>query len=283
MTMKIDQQNVQQQGIQKREADPVAQIAHQLDRMKGQLAAALPRHLTPERVSRVFLTTLRQSPALMRCSPASLFGAIFQASQLGLEIGNGLGHAYLVPYGKEATLVIGYKGLVDLARRSGQVSTIYAVEVRKGDSFGYTLGTDPKINHAPGDVRSMDDKEISHFYAVCRLKDGSIQFEVMSRAEVEKIRTRSRASKDGPWITDYAMMGRKTVLRRLSKMLPASIEMQTAIALDEAADANLSQVFDVDLPSIALESRNEDTTPETPHDPTTGEVTPTREPGEDAP
>lgn len=270
-------QNVQPQGgLQKREADPVQRIAIQLDKLKGQLAAALPKHLTPERVSRVFLTTLRQSPALMRCSPASLFGAIFQASQLGLEIGNGLGHAYLVPYKTEATLVIGYKGLVDLARRSGQVSTIYATEVRHGDRFQYSLGTDPRIEHEPGNDRSMDDASISHVYAVCKLKDGATQFEVMSRAEIEAIRKRSRASKDGPWVTDYGMMARKTVLRRLCKLLPASIELATAVSLDEAADANIAQHFDVDVPGLELT--------ETPHDPETGEVVGEpreRQPGEE--
>lgn len=258
--------------MKRREPDAVERISIQLTKLKPQLAAALPKHLTPDRVTRVVLTTLRQSPALLRCEPASLFGAIFQASQLGLEVGNGLGHAYLVPYGREATLVIGYKGLVDLARRSGQVSTIYATEVRKGDRFKYTLGTDPRIEHEPGDERDMSDAAVSHVYAVAKLKDGATQFEVMSRAEVEAIRRRSRASKDGPWVTDWAMMARKTVLRRLCKLLPASIELQTAVALDEAVDANLSQAFDVD---VAV-----DDMPETPHDAETGEVI-EREPGQE--
>lgn len=272
MTTTNGQQNVQ--AMQRRAPDKVQVIASQLDRLKGQLQAALPKHLTPERVTRVFLTTLRQSPALMRCSPASLFGAMFQASQLGLEIGNGLGHAYLVPYKTEATLVIGYKGLIDLARRSGQISTIRAHEVRKGDKFTYRLGLSEDIVHEPGETRDMGDDGITHVYAVAKLKDGGVQFEVMTRQEIESVRKRSRASKDGPWVTDYAMMARKTVLRRLCKLLPASIEMATAIALDEQADANLSQVFDVDMPAELAA----DATPE--HDQETGEVM-EREPGSD--
>ncbi len=267
-------QNVTRQestGMQRRAPDAVQRISAQLDRLKPALSAALPKHMTPERVSRVFLTTLRQSPALLRCEPQSLFGAMMQASQLGLEVGNGLGHAYLVPYKGQCTLVIGYKGLVDLARRSGQVSTIYAVEVRKGDRFVYTLGTDPRIEHEPRDEREMSDNGITHVYAVCKLKDGGTQFEVMSRSEVEAVRRRSRAAMDGPWVTDYAMMARKTVLRRLCKLLPMSIELQMAVALDEAVDANLGQVFDVELPADVEE---------TPHDAETGEVI-EREPGQE--
>lgn len=246
----------QSHPIQRSGGDGVKEIAGQLQRMGPQLAAALPKHLTAERVTRVFLTTLRQSPGLLRCSPQSLYGALFQASQLGLEIGNGLGHAYLVPYKSEATLIIGYRGLVELARRSGQISTIYAYEVRRGDAFSYRLGLEPGIDHEPASERDLDDAAITHVYAVARLKDGGTQFEVMSRAEVDAIRKRSRASKDGPWVTDYAMMARKTVLRRLSKMLPCSVEMQVAVTLDERADANLSQVFEVDVPALA-EGRDE--------------------------
>jgi len=266
-------QNVtrQQSSITRREPDGVARIASQLERLKTQLAAALPKHLTPDRVSRVFLTTLRQSPALQRCSVQSLFGALMTASQLGLEVGSGLGLAYLIPFQDECTLIVGYRGLIELARRSGQISTIYATEVRKGDKFKYTLGTDPRIEHEPGEERDMSDAGIIYTYAVAKLKDGSTQFEVMSKEEVDEIRRRSRAAKSGPWVSDYAQMSRKTVLRRLCKMLPASIEMQTAITLDEAADANIAQSF-VD---VAI-----DDVQETPHDAVTGEVI-EREPGQE--
>lgn len=221
--------------IQKRQ-DGIADL---LMRSRGQLAVALPKHLTADRMIRVTLTTLRRNPALQRCSVPSFLGAVFRAAQLGLEIDSGLGHAYLIPYREEATLVIGYQGLLDLVRRSGQVSTIYAREVYEGDVFSYSFGLEPKLEHVPGDACNPDG--ITHVYAVARLRDGGVQYEVMRRSEVEAIRKRSRAGASGPWVTDYAMMARKTVLRRLCKLLPLSIEAQRAVTLDEAPDAGIGQ------------------------------------------
>ncbi len=224
---------------------PVDKVAALLSSpgMQAQIKAALPRHMTPERLARIVTTEIRKVPKLAECTPMSFFGAVIQCAQLGLEPGNALGHAYLLPYGKDVQLIIGYRGMIDLARRSGQIVSIDARAVYEGDKFDCQLGLDPHIDHVPdwnNPNRTKADK-LQFVYAVAKLKDGGIQFDVMSRAEVEAIRARSKAGNGGPWKTDYTAMALKSVVRRLFKFLPVSIEIQTAVGLDERADAGLPQ------------------------------------------
>lgn len=259
-----------------------------LDKMKGQIAVALPKHLSADRMIRVAMTSVQRVPKLLDCTRESLVGAIVQASQLGLDVDGVLGHAYLVPYSNTVQLIVGYKGLVDLARRSGQISTIYARAVYEKDRFEYSYGLDQACSHVPS--LEEDRGKLTHVYAVAHLKDGGRQFEVMSRAEVEAIRKRSKAGNSGPWVTDYEEMSKKTVLRRLCKMLPASVELARAVALDEHVDAGIAQQFETPIaliteeekpagkmdqlvaakgkPNIKVENEN-------------GEMVPMREPGED--
>lgn len=210
-----------------------------LEKAKPQIALALPRHLSADRMLRIAMTSIRRTPKLLACNQQSLLGAVMQAAQLGLECDGVLGHAYLVPFKDEVQLIVGYKGLVDLARRSGQLSTIFARVVYAKDQFEYAYGLSERLEHIPSG--EAEPGEVVAVYAVARLKDGGTQFEVMSRGEVDKIRERSRAKDDGPWITDFAEMAKKTVLRRLCKMLPASVELARAVALDERADLGLPQ------------------------------------------
>lgn len=219
-----------------------------LTKMKPQIKTALPRHLDADRMLRIAVTSIRRTPKLLSCSQQSLLGAVMQAAQLGLECDGVLGHAYLVPFKDEVQLIVGYKGLVDLARRSGQLSTIFARVVHAKDQFEYAYGLTERLEHIPSS--DADPGDVVAVYAVARLKDGGTQFEVMTRAEVEKIRERSRAKDDGPWITDYEEMAKKTSLRRLCKLLPASVELARAVALDERADIGLSQQLEdvIDVP-----------------------------------
>lgn len=210
-----------------------------LEKSKPQIALALPRHLSADRILRISMTSIRRTPKLLACNPQSLLGAIMQASQLGLEPDGVLGHAYLVPFKEEVQLIVGYKGLIDLARRSGQLSTIYARVVCAKDQFEYAYGLTERLEHIPS--AEVDPGEMVAAYAVARLKDGAQQFEVMTSREITAIRERSRAKDDGPWVTDPAEMWKKTVLRRLCKMLPASVELARAVALDERADLGLPQ------------------------------------------
>jgi recombination protein RecT len=199
---------------------------------------------------------MRKVPKLAQCDPMSFLGAVIQCAQLGLEPGNALGHAYILPFdkrqkvngrwetvGTEAQVIIGYRGMIDLARRSGQIVSIEARAVYEGDEFDCSLGLESKLTHTPdwqNPNRSQPDK-LRFVYAVAKLKDGGIQFDVMSRAEVDGIRARSKSADNGPWVTDYAAMALKTVVRRLFKFLPVSIEVQQAVSLDEQAEAGVSQ------------------------------------------
>lgn len=221
---------------------------------KRLLALAVPRHLTVDRLLRVAVSSIRRTPALLDCTPMSLLNCVVQASQLGLEVGGGLGHAYLVPFKREATLILGYKGLMDLSRRSGVVSTIEAIAVCEGDTFRWERGLKPVLKHIPGAGDRTDPGKVTHVYGILRLRDGGVQFDVMTTGEVEAIRERSRAKDDGPWITDWTAMALKTVLRRLLKYAPVSVEVQRAVALDEAADAGIQQVFDVSPIAAAAEA-----------------------------
>jgi recombination protein RecT len=233
-------------------------IAHLLTdpKIKAQMQLALPKHMTADRLARIALTEIRKTPKLAQCDQASFLGAIMQCAALGLEPGGTLGHCYMIPFENrradrtEVQFIIGYRGMIDLARRSGQIISLTARAVREHDEFSYRYGLDETVVHIPA---NGERGEITHFYAVAKLRDGGVQFEVMSRADVEKVRdgsqgykTAMRYAKPGqapntPWVEHFEPMGLKTVTRRLFKWLPVSIEMQTAIVNDERADAGLSQ------------------------------------------
>lgn len=236
-----------------------------IERQKPEIARALPKHMDPDRLARIATTVLRQTPQLGQCTPESFLGALMTCAQLGLEPGP-LGHAYLVPYGREVTFIPGYRGLVELARRSGQVQSVQARIVRDGDEFDYEFGLEPKLYHRP---TADADKPVTHAYAVLRLKDGGVDFDVMTRAEIDAIRKRSRTGDRGPWATDYAEMAKKTVLRRLLKTAPMSIEYQQAVAQEERVRTRID-LDDLDVtPPISEEPEAVD-----------GEVVAESEPGD---
>lgn len=239
---------------------PKEQIAYLLKQKSGEIAKMLPKHLNAERLLKVAQIAATTTPDLAKCDVASLVGAIGQCAQMGLEPNTVLGHAYLAPFNtkrKDASggerwvnsvqIIIGYKGLIDLARRSGQIVSIAAHEVCQADKFDLVYGLDEKLNHTP----AMGDRgEVIGFYAVAKLKDGGHCFEFMSRHQVEAIRDGSqgyqRAKKLGkesahPWSAHFVEMGRKTAIRRLAKFLPLSVEFQTGVALDSMASAGKDQ------------------------------------------
>lgn len=221
---------------------PANTIEGLLERARSQILAALPTHLkhNPDRLRRIALTEYRKVPKLRECNAVSFLGAIIQASQLGLEPGP-LGHFWLVPKrvnGQwEVVGMLGYRGMIDLARRSGQIETITSHVVRAGDQFDYRLGLNPDLNHTPYD----EEGDITHAYAVAKLKGGGTIFEVMTRKAIEKARSTSAAGQSGPWVSHFEEMARKTVIRRLFKYLPMSIEMATAVEYDEKAETGHDQ------------------------------------------
>lgn len=215
-------------------------------KIKAQMALALPKHMTADRLARIALTEIRKVPALARCDQTSFLGAIMQCAQLGLEPGGALGHAYLLPFENrkkqitEVQFIVGYRGMIDLARRSGQILSLEARAVYAADKFHVSLGLHPDLTHEP--AWDAEDRGALRFvYAVAKLKDGGTQFEVMSRVEIEKIRAQSKASQAGPWVSHFDEMAKKTVIRRLFKYLPVSIEIARAVGMDEQAEAGLPQ------------------------------------------
>lgn len=228
------------QALQKQEKPTT--VRQMLVAYKDQIQAALPKHMDANRMARIVTTELRKTPQLQQCNPITLFGAVIQAAQLGLEPGNALGHCYLIPYKQDVNLIVGYRGMIDLARRSGQIISLSARAVYEADDFQYEFGLDEDLRHVPS--TEAERGELTYVYAVAKLQGGGVQFDVMSRIEVEAIRQKSPAGKSGPWVTHFEEMAKKTVIRRLFKYLPVSIEIQKAVALDEMADAGIDQQND---------------------------------------
>ena len=201
---------------------------------------ALPEHITPEKMARVFLTACTTTPKLLDCEPASLMKAVVEASSLGLLPDNVLGAGYILPYGPNAKFIPGFRGLMDLARRSGKVAGIQARIIYEGDDFYYEYGSDTKLKHIPAQMAGDEPGAPVGAYASATLIDtGEVVFEVMWEEDIEAIRKRSPAGRSGPWVTDKLEMWRKTPLRRLMKYLPLSPEIQSAVASAEYAEAGV--------------------------------------------
>jgi recombination protein RecT len=199
------------------------------DYFKTQVALVLPKHITPERFCRVAISAVTRIPKLAQCSPESVLKCMMTCSELGIEPDGR--RAHLIPFGKECTLIVDYKGLVELAKRSGDVSSIFANTVCQQDDFTYDTG---EIHHRIDFKRPRG--EMYAVYAIVTFKDGGKHTEVMTKDEVDRIRRRSRASANGPWVTDYDEMAKKTVFRRASKWIVLSPEVQDA--LDKESDTH---------------------------------------------
>lgn len=231
-------QRVTEEGKQDDEEKPQPSGTTAVEQGEAETMEPDARHMTAERMIRIATTEIRKVPALGNCDTMSFVSAIVQCSQLGLEPGSALGHAYLLPFGnkneksgkKNVQLIIGYRGMIDLARRSGQIASLSARVVREGDEFNFEFGLDEKLIHRPGE---NEDAPVTHVYAVARLKDGGTQFEVMTRKQIELVRSQSKAGNNGPWVTHWEEMAKKTAIRRLFKYLPVSIEIQRAVSMDE--------------------------------------------------
>jgi recombination protein RecT len=207
---------------------------------KGEIEAALPKHITAERMTRIIMTEVRKNPKLAECDKASFFGAILECSQLGLEPGAALGHAFLSPVyvkGKlEVQLTLGYQGMVDLAERSGKV-TLHAEVVYENDEFDIDLGLNPMIKHKPEIMGERGD--VIGAYAVATYVDGRKKFRFINKADIEK--ARGAAKTDYIWKGNFAEMARKTAVRRLFKMLPKSPEMGRAQEIEERIEIGAPQ------------------------------------------
>lgn len=208
----------------------------------GKIEAVMPKHLSSERLYQLTISAINHEPKLGQCDVKTLLSCVMKCSALGVEPSavDGLGRAYILPYRNnkrgimEATFILGYKGMIDLARRSGEIASIASRAVYEGDLFEYEFGLDERCKHVPQAVERTPEK-LTHVYMVAKFKDGGYYMDVMTRAEVEAIRKRSKAGSSGPWVTDYEAMARKTVLRRAFPYLPVSVEAQSAASADETS------------------------------------------------
>lgn len=205
-----------------------------LEERRPEIKAMLPTHVNIERFMKSALLAVARDRNLQSCTSLSLFTAVINAAELGLDFTPGKAHAYLVKYGDKAQFMPSYKGMIDLARRSGDVKKIESVIVKENDQFRIKFGTEPGIEHEPPKKGARG--EMIGVYAVATFADGEKQFDYMAKEEIDSIRKRSKAANSGPWVTDYAEMARKTVVRRLFKYLPCSSDMLSrAIEADNQA------------------------------------------------
>lgn len=206
-----------------------------LDGARASIAAVLPKQLEPERLIKVAMIAAAKQPLLYECTKMSLLQSIMLGAELGLEAGGPLGHLWLVPFRNkgrlECTPIIGYQGYVELAFRSDRVRSIEARVVHEKDKYEVAFGRELKLEHRPCLIG--DPGKPIFVYSVAHLEGGGVQADVMSVDDVEKIRKRSWAKDNGPWVTDWEPMAAKTTFRRLAKWLPKSIELGRALEFDE--------------------------------------------------
>lgn len=197
------------------------------DKMKQQFAAALPHHLSPDRFCRIALTALTRTPKLADCTQESLMRCLLELSAYGIEPDGR--RAHLIPYGNQCTLILDWKGLAELAMRSGIISKLHADIVCENDVFTYNLG---EIVEHKIDWRAPRGTMYAA-YAMAVTKDGPVFVAVLTKDEIDGIRKRSRAGNNGPWVTDFNEMAKKTAFRRLAKWLPLSAEFRDAVDKDD--------------------------------------------------
>ncbi len=237
--LKNQLQNKANNTNQVKKASPSKGMEQLLTKMGGQIQKALPSMVSSERFQRVALTAFSNNTKLQQCDPMSFIAAMMQSAQLGLEPNTPLGQAYLIPYGKQVQFQIGYKGLLELAQRSGKIKTLYAHEVRENDTFDIDYGLNQTLIHKP--LLKGDRGEVIGYYAVYHLDAGGNSFIFMTKDEVlEHAKRFSKTYNSGPWQTDFDAMAKKTVIKQLLKYAPLSIELQKATSMDETVKTEIS-------------------------------------------
>lgn len=233
-----------------------------LEKAAPQFQQALPKHVKLEHLMSVAITAFNRTPKLLQAETSSVLSCIMTCAQLGLLPDGMLGQAYLVPFNQGfgenrkvmCQLIVGYRGLLTLARNSGEIESISAHVVYDGDDFQYEFGLQEQCKHVPSEEAVRG--EITHAYAVARFKDGGHCFDVLTRSEIDKIMTASQgyqaaekewngkpAKQDSPWHRHYAEMARKTAIRRIAKYLPLSV--QKAISLEDAYEQGATATLDM--------------------------------------
>lgn len=228
-------------------------IQDYIEVMKPAIAAALPSVMTPERFTRITLSALSANPKLKECTPQSFLGAMMTAAQLGLEPNTPLGQAWLIPFynGKtkrlECQFQIGYKGLIDLAYRSGVISIVQGNAVMENDKFDYELGLNPTLRHVP--ARTNRGNPV-YYYAMFKTKDGGYGFWVMSYDDIlAHAKKYSKSFENGPWQTNFEEMALKTVTKKALKFAPMKSDFARGIAQDSTIKTEISANM-ADIPDM---------------------------------
>lgn len=248
--------------VEKKEVSAVQAMGDLLKRMHAQIEKALPSVITPERFTRIALTAYSRNEKLQECTAESFLGSMMQAAQLGVEPNTPLGQAYLIPYRNrgvmEVQFQLGYRGMIDLAYRSGEVQNIQAHEVYENDTFEYELGLEPKLRHVPA---LKDRGDVILYYAVFKLTNGGVGFEVMSKEDVEAFaKKKSKTYGTGPWQSDFDVMAKKTLVKRLLKFAPLKSDFIRAVTTDETIKSGISENM-ADLPDETVTIDVETTAP----------------------
>lgn len=254
--------NKAKNGVQK-QVSPENTLNALLKRMGPEIQRALPKHMNADRIARIALTAVRTTPKLLECDQTSFLAAIMQSAQLGVEPNTGLGQAYLIPYGKQVQFQLGYKGLIDLAVRSGQYKSIYAHEVYDNDEFDHSYGLNKDLIHKPSAIPVGDP---IGYYAVYHLQNGGYDFVYWTRERIDlHAKKFSQAVQKGwtsPWKTNYDAMAKKTVLKEVLKYAPKSIELQKSVEADSTIknefSNDMSEIIDITDYSVEEENQNKE-------------------------
>ena len=225
--------------------------------MEGEIKKALPSVITPERFTRMVLSAISTNPKLGSCTPSSFLGAMMSAAQLGLEPNTPLGQAYILPYSNKGTLEaqfqLGYKGLIDLAYRSGEVEVVQAHIVYENDKFECEYGLEPKLTHIPADTDRGNPIKV---YAMFKTKTGGYGFEVMS---IEDVRNHAQkyskafSSSFSPWATNFEEMAKKTVLKKCLKYAPLKSDFVKAVVQDGGIKNEISEDM-YEVPNVVVDN-----------------------------
>ena len=239
---------------------PVKTMQGYIQQMQGEISKALPSVITAERFTRMVLSALSTTPQLANCTRESFLAAMMLAAQLGVEPNTPLGQAYLIPYKNnkkgvfEVQFQLGYKGLIDLAYRSGEVKSIQAQVVYENDEFTYAYGLEPQLVHRPA---MANRGKATYVYAIFHTKEGGYGFQVMSIDDVESHAKRySQASQSSysPWKTNFEEMARKTVLKAVLKYAPLRSDFARQIIVDETQRHDIkADMLDVEYETIEVE------------------------------
>lgn len=229
------------QGRQLQAMNPAKQMKQLLEKSWPRIMAVMPREMSAQRLYQMYLSTINREKELANCTVESVLSCFMRCTSLGLEPSNvnGLGMAFILPFGnknyqtgqKEATFILGYRGILELARRSGKIRDISARVVHEGDEFSYRYGLNEDLTHVP----CYKPGKLTHVYMIANFKDGGHYFKVMSADEIKQAMQRSPSARkqNSPWYTDFEAMAMKTVIRRSAAFLPLSVESKTAISEDE--------------------------------------------------